>query len=253
MSCEKRFEGKVCIATGAASGMGFLFCKRFAGEGGCAVLADINGEALDAKVKEITDEGGRAIGVVCDVRDYKQVTAVCEAAVETFGSIDVMVNTAGGAECRICGQGDEFFKNDIEIYDWSIDVNLKGQIHFDHAVMKQMSKQMSGVIINIGSITGEEGCASNISYAAAKSAAMNGLTKSVALAGGKYGIRCVCVAPGPVLTRPGMAGMKTLMGRAAEPDEMIDLMLFLASDKASFITGINVLADGGRNIMRDKN
>ena len=249
MSCEKRFEGKVCIATGAASGMGFLFCKRFAEEGGCAVLADINEEALGGKVKEITDRGGKAIGVVCDVRDYGQVTAVCEAAVNTFGSIDVMVNTAGGAECRICGQDNEFFKNDIEIYDWSIDVNLKGQIHFDHTVMKQMSRQESGVIINIGSITGEEGCNVNISYAAAKSAAMNGLTKSVARAGAKYGIRCVCVAPGPVLTRPGMANMKTLVGRAAEPDEMIDLMLYLASDKASFITGTCILADGGRNVL----
>ena len=187
--------------------------------------------------------------MVCDVRDYKQVTAVCSAAVETFGSIDVMVNTAGGAECRICGQGGEFFENDIDIYDWSIDVNLKGQIHFDHAVLKQMSKQNSGVIINIGSITGEEGCASNIGYASAKSAAMNGLTKSVAKAGGKYGVRCVCVAPGPVLTRPGMANMKTLLGRAAEPDEMIDLMLYLASDKAAFITGVSILADGGRNVM----
>ena len=81
---------------------------------------------------------------------------------------------------------------------------------------------------------------------------MNGLTKSVALYGGKYGVRCVCVAPGPVLTRPGMASMKTLVGRAAEPQEIVDMIIYLAGEKAAFVTGVNILMDGGRNIMRNK-
>ena len=148
--------------------------------------------------------------------------------------------------------GTEFPVTPIEVYDWGIDVNLKGQFYFDHAVLKQMREQRSGVIINIGSITGEEGCDSNIAYSASKSAAMNGLTKSVALYGGKYGIRCVCVSPGPVLTRPGMAAMKTLIGRAAEPNEIVDMILYLASDKAAFVTGTNILMDGGRNVLRNK-
>ena len=116
-----------------------------------------------------------------------------------------------------------------------------------------MAKQNSGVIINIGSITGEEGCASNVAYSTAKSGVMNGLTKSLALYGAKYNVRVCCVSPGPVLTRPGLAGMNTLLGRAADPQEIVDLIMYLASDKAAFITGINVLADGGRNIMRGKN
>ena len=81
---------------------------------------------------------------------------------------------------------------------------------------------------------------------------MNGLTKSVALYGGKYGIRCVCVSPGPVMTRPGMATMKTLIGRGAETQEIVDLMLYLASEKGAFITGTDILIDGGRNILRNK-
>ena len=81
---------------------------------------------------------------------------------------------------------------------------------------------------------------------------MYGMTKSLALYGAKYGIRCVCVSPGPVLTRPGMAGMKTAMKRAAQPQEIVDAILFLASEKSAFTTGINMLIDGGRVIARDR-
>ena len=219
-------------------------------------MVDINKEMLDQKVAEINAQpGGKAVAAICDVRDYTQVCAVRDLAVETFGSIDLMVNTAGGAETRMLSKQIpegciEFPDVPIEIYDWGIDVNLKGQFYFDHAVLKQMREQKSGVIINIGSITGEEGCQHNVAYSASKSAAMNGLTKSIAQYGAKYGIRCVCVAPGPVLTRANMAGMKTLMGRAAEPQEIIDLMLYLASDKAAFITGTNIMIDGGRSAMQ---
>ena len=118
--------------------------------------------------------------------------------------------------------------------------------------MKQMRKQKSGVIINIGSITGEEGCATNVAYSASKSAAMNGLTKSLALYGQRYGIRCLCVSPGPVLTRPGMAFMRIALGRAAEPEEIVDMVLYAASEKGQFLDGINILMDGGRNILRQK-
>ena len=143
----------------------------------------------------------------------------------------------------------EFPDVPIEVFDWGLDVNLRAQMYFDHAVMKQMRDQKSGLIINIGSITGEEGDGYGVEYGTAKSGAMYGLTKSVAKAGAKYGVRCVCVSPGPVLTRAAMANMKTLLGRAAEPQEIIDLVLYLASDKGQFINGTNILIDGGRNAM----
>ena len=242
------FKGKTAISTGSASGMGLLFAENWAELGGNVVMCDVNQEVLNQKVAEINAKNkGKAIGVICDVRDYEQVCNARDKAVEVFGSIDVMCNFAGGAETRMLRASGEFPDVPIEVYDWGIDVNLKGQFYFDHAVMKQMREQKSGLIINIGSITGAEGCATNVAYSTSKSGAMGGLTKSLAQYGAKYGIRCVCVSPGPVLTRAAMANMHTLMGRAAEPQEIIDLVLFLASDKGQFINGENILIDGGRN------
>ena len=249
----KNFSGKTAIVTGAASGMALLFCKKFADLGGNVAMTDINGGILTEKAAEINAENPvKALAAVCDVRKYEEVCAVRDLAVKTYGSIDVMVNLAGGAETRILRASGEFPDIPIEVYDWGIDVNLKGQFYFDHAVMKQMREQKSGVIINIGSITGEEGCATNVAYSTSKSGAMNGLTKSLALYGSKYSIRCVCVSPGPVLTRPGMAAMKTALGRAAEPEELVNMLLYAASDEGSFLDGVNILMDGGRNIMRNK-
>ncbi len=248
------FKNKTAVVSGAASGMALLFCQCFVKEGGNVIMADINEQAVKEKAEEINKEyPGRATGVLCDVRNYDNVVAVRDKAVEVYGSIDVLVNLAGGAELRVLASTETtFHKVPIEVYDWGLDVNLKGQFYFCHAVMAQMAQQKSGVIINIGSITGEEGCGGNVAYSTSKSAAMNGLTKSVALAGAPYNVRCVCVAPGPVLTRAAMSKMKTLAGRAAEPQEMVDLMMYLASEKGSFINGINILADGGRNLLRNK-
>ncbi len=246
------FSGKTAVISGAASGMGLLCAQCYAAQGGNVVMADINLDVLKERAEEINRKGkGKAIAAECDVRNYEQVTAVCNAAIENFGSIDLLVNMAGGAETRMRGvaAGAEFPDIPIEVYDWGIDVNLKGQFYFAHVALKQMREQKSGVIINLGSITGEEGCASNVAYSTSKSAAMNGLTKSLAKYGSQYGIRCCCVSPGPVLTRPGMASMKTALGRAADPQEIVDMILYLASDKGSFITGINILIDGGRNIL----
>lgn len=246
------FHNKVAIATGAASGMGLLFSQNFSALGGKILMCDINEAALAEKAGEINESRkDSAAYAVCDVRDYAAVCKAVQKAVDLFGRIDVLVNFAGGAETRMCNHGGVFPDVPIEVYDWGIDVNLKGQLYFDHAVMKQMIAQQSGVIINIGSITGLEGCASEVAYSSAKSGAMYGLTRSVALAGARHGIRCNCVAPGPVMTRD-MSGMKTIMGRAAQPQEIIDVVLFVASDKASYLTGENILVDGGRLITRVK-
>ncbi len=245
---EKRFEGKTALITGAASGMGLLTAQCFAAEGGNVLMIDISYETVKKCADEINSQNiGKALAFPCDVRNYEQVVNACKTANDTFGAIDFLMNIAGGAELRMNGiRGDnEFADTPIEVFDWGIDVNLKGQFYFAHAVMKYMREQKSGTIINFGSISGEVGCIYNVGYSVSKSGVMNGLTKSLARYGAKYNVRCVCVTPGPVLTRPGMAALETPLGRAAEPQELVDLVLYLASDKGSFMTGINVISDGG--------
>ena len=248
------YTGKTAISTGAASGMGLLFAQNFAALGGNVLMCEVNEAVLNEKVAEINaKDGGRAVACLCDVRDYRQVCAARDMAVAEFGSIDLLCNFAGGTAVRMQKvnkeECPEFPDVPIEVFDWGLDVNLKGPFYFAHAVLNQMRKQCSGLIINIGSITGAEGSSYGMEYPTAKAGLMYGFTKSVAQYGMKYGIRCVCVSPGPVLTRPEMAKMKTMLKRAAEPQEIIDLILFVASEKGQFINGENIMIDGGRNAM----
>lgn len=249
-----RFDGQVAISTGAASGMGLCFAQNWAELGGNVVLCDVNEPVFAEKVAEINAKGqGKALGVLCDVRDYAQVCAARDRTVEVFGRIDVLCNFAGGTAVRMQKvdreKYPEFPDVPIEVYDWGIDVNLKGPFYFAHAVLKQMREQGSGLVVNIGSITGQEGDKYGMDYPTSKAGLMFGLTKSIAQYGAPYGIRCNCVSPGPVMTRAAMAKMKTLLGRAAEPQEIVDLVLFLASEKGQFINGENIMIDGGRNAM----
>ncbi|MBQ8894825.1 MAG: SDR family oxidoreductase [Clostridia bacterium] len=241
------FQNKTVFITGGASGMGLLSGKCFAAEGANVVLMDINQEALDAAVAEC---GGNTIGIQTDVTKYEQLVAAKDKAIETFGSIDIVLPCAGGAEGRLAEDYTEFKDRDIAIFDFGIDLNLKGAVYAAQVCLNQMAKQMSGVIIFLGSITGVEGGGSGaVAYSCAKSGLITGATKSLAQYGAKYNVRVNCVSPGPVLTREAMAKMETLIGRAADPQEIVDLILYLASDKAAFITGTNFLIDGGRNIM----
>ena len=246
------FQNKTALITGGASGMGLLLGQCYAKAGANVALVDINGEELDKQVAAISQYNPNVMGICIDIRDYQSVVKARDKAVARFGSIDILVNCAGGSELRMTNTRGSFHEVPIEAYDFGIDVNLKGALYFDHAVMAQMAKQMSGVIVHLGSIIGEEGSKNGISYSASKSALMNGMTKSIALAGAPYNVRCICVAPGPVLTREAMATMKTLVGRAAEPEEIVDFILFATSEKGAFMTGTNYLIDGGRNILRNK-
>ena len=138
------FTGKTAISTGAASGMGLLFAQNFAELGGNVILCDVNEAVLKEKVAEINEKGkGKAIGIFCDVRDYAQVCNVRDKAVETFGSIDVMANFAGGYARRMLNVDPalDFTEVPIDVFDWGLDVNLKGPFYFAHAVLKQMKQQ----------------------------------------------------------------------------------------------------------------
>lgn len=235
----KRFEGRVALITGAASGMGCLTAKMLTEEGAQVVMLDINEDILREKAAEIGADWR-----VADVRRYADIEAAVQYAKKKYGSVDITISYAGGAASRVCRDGHAFNDMAIEAIDWGIDVNFRAPLYMARAIFNIMAEQKRGVIINIGSIDGVTG-SSNADYSSEK-AGLIGLTKSLGYMGGKYGVRCCCVSPGPVLTRANMAAMKTRLGRAAEVREVVDLVLYLCSDQAAFITGANYLIDGGR-------
>ncbi len=239
------FKGKTAIASGAASGMALLFLEKMAEQGANVVLTDVDGEAAKEKAQMICRRGGNAVGVGVDVRKYGEICSAVDIAMDKFGRIDYLMNSAGGCSQRVCRQSGGFANASPESIEWGVDVNLKGAVLFVRAVIGRMFEQKYGVIINMGSIDGVSGGAC-LDYTASK-CGMIGLSQGIANYGAEHGVRSVCISPGPVLTRPAMAGMRTLLGRAAEPEEIVDLIMFVCSNKGAFITGCNYLIDGGRS------
>lgn len=242
-----KFEGKLAVITGAASGMGLYTTKEFIRLGAKVVMCDVNEAALKACAEQI---GECAVPVAGDVRDFNYAMKVAEVT-EKLGGADFLVACAGGYEARCCNSMVPFYEQPIEVIDWGLDVNLKGPVYFSRALMPQMVAKKNGVIVLLGSVTGFEGDGVGAMYGTAKSGLFN-FVKGLAMAGAPHGVRAVCVTPGPVLTRPGMAGMPTLFGRAAELPELVDVILFMCSENASYITGTNHVVDGGRLCMYQK-
>ena len=245
-----RFENRAAIITGAASGMGLVTSQEFAKEGAAVYMIDINEQRVTAEAEAIRAQGGKAVPCVCDIRDFEQIQAVVRKCVDEQGHVDIVVNFAGGFPARMCGlTNGEFIHTPVEVLDWGIAVNFRAPMLFARAVMEQMMNQKRGVIINIGSVDGETGGA--VDYAAEKSGLTYGLTKALARIGAPFSVRCCAVTPGPVLTRANMANMKTALGRAAEPIEVVKLVLYLCSDDAAFITGSNYNIEGGRILLNN--
>ncbi len=244
---ELDFAGKVAVVTGAGSGMGLFASREFARLGASVVMCDQTAAALNAAASEIAASGGKVVAHVCDVRKWDDAMEAARKADE-LGGADILVPFAGGNECRCCNSHVPFYEQPQEVIDWGIDVNLKGAVYFARACMPAMIRKGSGVICCIGSVTGFEGDVEGAMYGTAKSGLFN-FVKGLAMAGAPHGVRALCVTPGPVLTRAAMSGMPTLMGRAAELREIVDVVLFMCSDNASFVTGTNHVVDGGRLCM----
>ena len=240
------FIGHSAIVVGAASGLGLLASKRLAALGASVLMVDVNQGPLEAACKEITGDGGKAITLVANARKYEDAEKAAQTAVEKFGRIDFLLFFAGGHEPRCCHSYVKFYEQPIEVLDWGLEVNLRGPIYFARACMPTMIKQKRGVIVCLGSVSGVEADANGAMYSVSKSGLFQ-FTKCLALAGAPYNVRAVCVAPGPVMTRPGMANMHTPLNRAAEPIEVVNLIQYLLSEKASFISGSTHFIDGARN------
>lgn len=245
-----RFENRTAIITGAASGMGLCASQEMAKEGAIVYMVDVNEVRVTELAQKIVSAGGRAVPCPCDVRDFDQIQAVVNKCLTDEGHVDIVINFAGGFPARMCGCKDgAFIHTPLDVLDWGIAVNFRAPMLFARAVMEPMMNQKKGVIINIGSVDGETGGA--VDYAAEKSGLTYGLTKALARIGAPYGVRCCAVSPGPVLTRAAMSNMKTALGRAAEPIEIVKLVMYLCSDDAAFITGTNYNIEGGRVLLNN--
>ena len=245
----QRFEGKVAIVTGGAMGIGYSCSETLARGGARVVIADINEEEGNRAVSDIKGEGGDAIFTRTDVGSPEAVEAMVEAAVKAFGRLDIAVNNAG-----IGGESAPTGSYSIEGWQKVININLNSVFYCMRYQIPRMLESGGGAIVNLASILGTVGFANSPGYVAAKHGVV-GLTKNAALEYAKQGIRVNAVGPGFIVTplienamdqatMSAISGMHA-MGRMGEPQEVADLVGFLCSDQASFMTGGYYLVDGG--------
>lgn len=240
--------GKTAIVTGGSRGIGRAIAVALAAEGAnVAVIYAGNTAAAEETLDLITEQGGRAVSLQCDVSDSAAVADMVKAVKEQFGTIDILVNNAGITRDGLLMRMKES--------DWQavIDTNLTGTFYCTKAVTKWMMKQRSGSIINITSVVGQTGNAGQANYAAAK-AGIIGFTKSVAKELASRNIRSNAVAPGCIATdMTAVLGEDVIdgmvrnipLGRVAQPEEVAKAVVFLASENASYITGQVLNVDGG--------
>jgi 3-oxoacyl-[acyl-carrier protein] reductase len=248
-----RLKNQVAIVTGAASGFGAEIARSFVREGARVVIADLNEAGAQKVAAEI---GQAAVAVKCDVSQRADIDRAVKMAREHFGEIDIVVNNAGFTH-----KNQPFLDVDEATYDRCFDVNVKAIYHMINAVVPAMRARKSGCIINIGSTAGLRPRPGLTWYNASKGAA-NLLSKSLAveLAGDNIRVNVIC----PVMGDTGMLGdfmgipdtpenrarfIATIpMGRLSVPKDIANAAVFLASDEASFLTGLELPVDGGRTI-----
>jgi NAD(P)-dependent dehydrogenase (short-subunit alcohol dehydrogenase family) len=246
---DQQFKGKVALVTGGASGIGEACVLTFARAGAKVAVVDLNHDLGEKVVREARQEENEAVFLRVDVSDPQAVEQMVADTVAAFGRLDIAVNNAGiGGEASLTG--------DYSVDNWKkvIDVNLNSVFYCMRYEIPQMLKQGSGAIVNMTSILGMVGFATAPAYVAAKHGVV-GLTKSAALEYGKQGLRINSVGPGfintPLLsdsldeqTQAYLAGLHA-MGRMGESEEVANLVAFLCSEEASFLTGGYYLVDGG--------
>ena len=244
-------EGRVAIVTGAGRGIGKVIAETFAQEGARVVVADINGENARRVASGIEARGGTALSIAVDISSREQVDGLMRQARDAYGTIDILVNDASLVSLLPLEEIDE------AEWDRIMNVNLKGTFFCCQSVIPHMIEQKSGVIISMSGIAALDGGVVAPHYSISK-AGIICLTKCFAKYGGRHGIRVNTVSPGPVETDMTKNWPESLvktrlqltpLGRFAKPEDVANVIVFLASDRARHITGENVIVDGG-NLMR---
>ena len=249
-----RLDGKVCLITGAGSGIGQASAKLFANEGAHVVVADIDLAAAGLTVAEIARSKGEAVAEQVDVTDESQTVALAKRVVERLGGIDVLFNNAG-----IAGVGD-VVETEPDLFDRVMRVNVRGVYLMSRAVVPHMIRRKSGSIINMSSCIAEIGLARRVSYAASKGAVL-AMTKSMQVDLAPHGIRVNALLPGTILTpfverylkesyadpEEGMASIRKrqLSEDLGRPEDVAYAALYLASDESRFVMASGLIVDGG--------
>jgi 3-oxoacyl-[acyl-carrier protein] reductase len=270
VSLEIDLSGRVALVTGASRGLGRADALTLARAGADVVVADIQVESdespmdewgplaqvakaqglvyTESTAEEIRGSGRRALALKCDVTDRAQVDAVVARTVEELGSVDILVNNAGTLDhaAQLQNQSPDLWERDLR-------VNLTGAFNCSQAVWPHMQERGWGRIVNMASVAGTLGGFGQASYSTTKSGLL-GLTKSLALEGGRHGITCNAIVPGVIGTEAfdfANAAMndrivaRTVFKRPGEPQDVANAIAFLCSDLASYITGVGLNVSGG--------
>jgi len=249
-----RLQGKVCLITGAGSGIGQATARLFAREGAQVVVADVDDRGARSTVASIRKSGGEAVAEHADVTNEQDTIALAAKVAKRFKRIDVLFNNAG-----ISGVGD-VLETEPDLFDRVMRVNVRGVYLTSRAVVPYMIKQRSGSIINMSSCIAEIGLARRVSYAASKGAVLS-MTKSMQVDLAQHGIRVNALLPGTILTpfverylkesykdpEEGFASIRKrqLSSELGRPEDVASAALYLASDESKFVMASGLVVDGG--------
>ena len=249
-----RLNGKVAIVTGGGGGIGGATARALAREGAAVLVVDVNEEAADAVARGIRDTGGVAESSRADLSEEREVKAVVATVVQRFGRLDVLHNNAALTDSDFLSADTAITELSLEVWERTLAVNLRSQMLMCKHAVPIMADQGGGSIINMSSGASLKGDRTRTAYGVSK-AGVNALTLYVATSHGKKGIRANTILPGLVITDAVRAHLKeemlaslskaTLTPSVGQPDDIADVVVFLASDESRYITGQMLAVDGG--------
>jgi NAD(P)-dependent dehydrogenase (short-subunit alcohol dehydrogenase family) len=249
-----QLENKIAIVTGAGGGIGAATAELMAMRGARVVLADVDLSLAERAAEAVQRAGGSALPMFVDLRREDSVASLVQTVQQRFGKIDVLHNNAADLAPDLAGRDRDIESMDVAVWDRTFSVNLRGTMLCCKHVLPHMVRQGGGSIINTASNLGMQGNLGQAAYAASKAAIIQ-LTRSIATSHGRRGIRCNTVSPGLVMTPAARDNLpprlhqivagETLTPYLGAPADIAHAVAFLASDEARYVTGHNLVVDGG--------